>query len=79
MDSKTEQYTALGNRRKVLIVDDELINRELLGNALTDNYDIIYAADGEEALQKIYEYRSTLSLVLLDILMPKLSGIEVVK
>ena len=79
MDSKTEQYTALGNRRKVLIVDDELINRELLGNALTDDYDIIYATDGEEALQKIYEYRSTLSLVLLDILMPKLSGIEVLK
>ena len=79
MDSKTEQYTALGNRRKVLIVDDELINRELLGNALTDDYDIIYAADGEEALQKIYEYRSTLSLVLLDILMPELSGIEVLK
>ena len=66
MDSKTEQYTALGNRRKVLIVDDELINRELLGNALTDDYDIIYATDGEEALQKIYEYRSTLSLVLLE-------------
>lgn len=66
-----------GNRkRKVLIVDDEQINRELLGMILGEKYEILYAADGKEALKLIRENKDTLSLVLLDLLMPEMDGME---
>jgi diguanylate cyclase (GGDEF)-like protein len=69
----------LSSGRLILIADDELINRELLRGILQEDYDLVFAQDGQEALDKIRELRDTLSLVLLDILMPKLNGIEVLK
>ena len=61
----------------VLIVDDQEINRDVLGMILEDSYEILYACDGEEALQIIEEYRDKLSVVLLDLIMPKMDGFEV--
>ena len=63
----------------VLIVDDEITNREMLANILADEYKVIMASDGKEALEKIREYGSRLSLVLLDLLMPNMSGFDVLK
>ena len=40
-------------RRQVLIVEDEAINRELLGFILQDSYDILYAENGLEALHEL--------------------------
>ena len=39
--------------RTVLIVDDEAANREMLANILADEFKIVMAADGKEALEKI--------------------------
>jgi len=39
--------------RTILIVDDEAINRELLGNIIQSEYKVIYAENGKEALEKI--------------------------
>ncbi len=61
----------------VLIVDDQEINRDVLGMILEDSYEILYACDGVEALQIIEEYRDKLSVVLLDLIMPKMDGFEV--
>lgn len=66
-------------KRSVLVVDDEAINRQLLGFILSDEYRIIYAADGEEALDIINQQSRTLSLILLDLLMPKLGGLDLLK
>ena len=66
-------------KRLILVVDDEMINREILGTYLNDTYEVLYAFDGAEALEKMREYRNTLSLVLLDILMPVMSGLDVLK
>ena len=63
-------------KRVVLIVDDEQINRELLGFMLQDSYDIIYAENGAEALRIIKENKKLLSLVLLDLIMPEMDGFE---
>ena len=63
-------------RRKVLVVDDELINRRLLGFIVSRDYDVIYAENGVEALKAIKSNLNTLSLVLLDLLMPELDGFE---
>ena len=63
---------------KVLIVDDEEINRLILGNTLEKDYDLIYASDGEEALEKVKE-EPELDLMLLDVNMPRMNGKEVLK
>ena len=61
---------------KILIADDNLQNVELLDAYLGGlDCEIRTAADGEEALRSIREWRP--DLVLLDIMMPKLSGFEV--
>ncbi len=61
-------------KRKVLVVDDEYINREILGNMLCDTYEVIYASDGQEALDKLDNAKGKISLVLTDLMMPGLDG-----
>ena len=63
----------------VLIVDDQEINRDVLGMILEDDYEIIYASNGREALQMIEEYRERLSVVLLDLIMPEMDGFQVLE
>ena len=62
------------HRRKILVVDDEDINRLMLGNIVSRDYDVVYAANGQEALDRIKEENGSLSLVLLDLLMPVMDG-----
>jgi two-component system cell cycle response regulator DivK len=62
---------------KVLIAEDNAVNRELLREVLESrHYEVIEAADGQEALLKIEESRP--DLVLLDINMPVLDGFAVI-
>ena len=68
-----------GNRRTVLIVEDEAVNRELLRFILEQNYNILDAADGIEALEILREHLGRISMVLLDINMPRMNGIELLK
>lgn len=65
--------------RKVLIVDDEEINREILGNIIESEYKVVFAKNGKEALEIIHDKDSGISLVLLDIIMPEISGFDVLK
>jgi DNA-binding response OmpR family regulator len=63
---------------RVLVVDDELDARELLQAFLVaKGYAVVTASDGEEALQKVKEERP--HLILLDVRLPKLNGLEVLK
>jgi len=64
-------------KRLLLIADDELINREILKVTLEDEYDFIFAETGLEALEQTQTHSETLSLVLLDLKMPGMSGQEV--
>jgi two-component system alkaline phosphatase synthesis response regulator PhoP len=62
--------------RTILVVDDEPTLRETLAEALeVDGYRVITAADGREALERFREHRP--DLVVLDLMLPELSGIEV--
>lgn len=59
----------------VLIVDDEFRIRRLVSDFLKrDNYSVIEAADGEEALDIIFESNQKVDLVILDVMMPKFDG-----
>ena len=61
----------------VLIVDDQEINRDVLGMILEDSYEIIYASNGREAIEMIEQYKDRLSIVLLDLIMPEMDGFAV--
>ena len=66
-------------RRLVLIVDDESVNREMLGYMLSNDYDVIYAENGARALATIEENYEKLSLIMLDVMMPELNGFELLQ
>jgi DNA-binding response OmpR family regulator len=62
--------------QRILVVDDNPTNRDILEMRLKANgYEVLHAGDGEEALSAAKEHRP--DLMLLDIMMPKLNGIEV--
>ena len=67
-----------GIRRLVLIVDDEQVNRRMLGRIIEKDYDVIYAENGREAVELIKNRHKTLSIILLDIIMPEMNGYEVI-
>ncbi len=66
-------------KTKMLIVDDAPINRSILSEMFSGYYDITECADGSEAIQAVEEYRDELAVILLDILMPKCDGFEVLE
>ena len=62
---------------KILVVDDESRMRKLVRDFLIrDNFDVLEAADGEEALDIFYRDKE-ISLIILDIMMPKINGWDV--
>lgn len=65
------------NLPQLLVVDDSEMNREILKEILGKEYQILEACDGEEALKMLEQYGTEISLVLLDIIMPKMDGFEV--
>ncbi len=68
-----------GLQRKILIVDDEFIEREILCNMLDELYSVETAEDGSSALEIIKRDKFTLSLVILDLHMPKMDGYSLLK
>lgn len=81
MDEEVEYEKALldapAAKPQVLIIDDSELNRDLLKEMLRDRYEILEAADGEKGLALLYELGTKISLVLLDVVMPKLGGFDV--
>jgi len=64
------------DRKRILVVDDEIYIVHILEFTLTmEGYEVLTAADGEEALEKIEHERP--DLIVLDIMMPKMDGYEV--
>ena len=66
-------------KRHILIVEDEEINRMLLGSMLEDAYDLIFASNGIEALEQLKARKEDLALVMLDLQMPRMTGMDVLK
>lgn len=72
---------AQGESRKgrILVVDDEEINRLILANLFEEHFDVDEASDGREALEVILANPGAYVAVLLDVMMPRINGIEVLK
>ena len=66
-------------QRQVLVVEDQALNRDILGMILENDYEILNAENGLEALEIIQTHLNTLSVVLLDLMMPVMDGFEVLE
>ena len=64
-------------RFRILAVDDEPIDIEVITSALKEDYDIISASSGNQALTQLKEHKP--DLILLDIMLPDLNGFDVCK
>ena len=62
---------------QVLLVDDSAMNRAILAEMLGSDFSILEAADGRECMEKLRQYGTGISLVLLDIVMPVMDGFAV--
>ncbi len=67
----------MNERQKILIVEDEEINRIILKRILQQDYDVIEAENGQIAWNMIVEKRQEITAVLLDIIMPVMDGYQV--
>ena len=74
-----QPYGKVRPQRRILVVDDEPVNRELLVEILGGKYDVLEAENGRQALGLIRRNRATLSLVMLDIYMPEMDGFTVLE
>ena len=63
---------------KILIVDDIDINRMILSEMLCDDYEVVEAADGFEAIDQLFHSQTPPKAILLDIMMPGMDGFEVI-
>lgn len=66
-------------KRLILIVDDEVTNQAILKGILEEQFEILTAGTGTDALAVIHENRERLRLVMLDLIMPGMHGMEVLK
>ena len=64
-------------QKRILVIEDNQDNMDLVEAFLEDSYELLLSKDGQEGLNMIKEYKP--DLVLLDISLPKMDGIEVIK
>ncbi len=77
MEHENEQTAKEVPKQKVLIVDDAEMNRAILSEILGNEYEILEAENGRECMQLLQKYRTGISVILLDIVMPVMNGFAV--
>ena len=78
-DGNLEEHESSRFRQKILIIDDSEFNRAILAEVLGGEFDILEAENGKEGLEVLEQYERDISLVLLDIIMPVMNGIDFLK
>ncbi len=66
-------------KKSILVVDDEALERELLKQIFQQDYNIIMAKDGKEAIQQLNKHFNDIVIILLDLVMPVLNGYQVLQ
>ncbi len=78
-ENNKKEILPLKKQHVILIVEDDIVNFHLLQNILKENYKILYASNGEEAI-KLFKNHSEISLILMDIKMHgELDGLDATK
>jgi len=71
-----KDITRVNTKRKILIIEDNVINQQILINILEDRYDTITAENGLIGLELLKKHYNELSLVMLDVYMPVCNGFQ---
>ncbi len=79
METKRRNLTYDRKTEKILIVDDDPVNRKILGKLFGVYYEVIEAEDGYAGMRQIISTYNRLSAILLDVMMPEMNGIEVLR
>lgn len=79
IESALVSFSMEAERRTILIVDDVEMNRAILDATFSEDYNIMEASNGAEALEIIKAHQDQLSAVLLDVVMPVLDGFGVLE
>lgn len=66
-------------RDEILIADDAEVNRSLISLIFEEQYEVLEARDGEETLEMIELHKDKLAVIFLDLIMPKATGLDVMK
>lgn len=66
-------------KERVLVVDDAEINRSILADMLSEEFEVLEAENGVEAIVLLQKYGEQIALVLLDIVMPQMDGFDVLR
>lgn len=74
-----EKPDKITGKRKILVIEDNQLSREMLCTLLEDKYEIFTAENGEIGLNILEKYYKELSLILLDVQMPVCNGFEFLK
>ncbi len=74
-----EEIPFINMRKHILIADDQETNREILGSLLEEDYDILYASNGVEAIKMLRRHKDEIALLILDLYMPLMNGREVLR
>jgi two-component sensor histidine kinase len=75
-----QQQPLRGGTETILVVEDDVAVRGLIDNILTEQgYTILKAGDGEEAIHINQQHEDVIHLLLTDVIMPRISGLEVVQ
>ena len=72
----TQLKFSYSNMRRILIVEDEFVNREMLRFMLEESYELLFAETGEGAWEAVLSESDTLSLILLDLNLPDMHGLD---
>ncbi len=79
MSEAQMKFGSINSSRRILIVEDEFINQELLKLMLADTYEVVVAGTGAEAMEEVRAHYDILSLILLDLNLPDMHGLEVLR
>jgi PAS domain S-box-containing protein len=75
-----EETISLGQRQRILLVDDEIQILEMLEDMMVFcNYDVVTAAGAEQALSTVRSSPESIDLVITDLTMPKMSGVQLAR
>ena len=66
-------------RKTILIVDDDATYRKILGKLFVEEYHVVYADNGKDAIREIGLHMQELAMILLDLEMPVLGGFQVLQ
>ena len=63
-------------KKQILVIEDNEINREILKEIHSETYQVLEAENGQEGLEILKKYKNSISLILLDVMMPVMDGLN---